>query len=326
MIANIPKISVLVITYNQEHLVSRAIDSILSQKDYIYEICVSDDCSSDKTWEILNDYSNRYPGLFKLNRNVPNIGIFENNEKVWSMPSGDIMYDLAGDDSVGEGWFKTVSDFIVENSIDYKKELFCIYGDYKCIYPNGDSIVHKNNALEKYDDAFRLALRGCINSRSCCYSKRVLDKFQNVSQGRSHIAENAQDRQLQIFSKKNYYIPQVGNIYYSAVGISSKLTEELKKERMQIWPYSIKCFEEFGKTLCKKDLLFIKHRMTYQEYVQWGRKKSAFLSVWYYLRSFDMKIFMASDTMKDIVFAIRRRLPHKYIINCLLYTSDAADE
>lgn len=315
MIANIPKISVLVITYNQEKLVSRAIDSILSQKDYIFEICVSDDCSSDKTWEILNDYSSRYPGLFKLNRNEPNIGIFENLEKVWSMPSGDIMYDLAGDDSVGEGWFGTVTNYIIENNIDYKNELFCIYGDYKCIYPKGDSIIHRNNALAKYDDAFRLSLRGYINSRSCCYSKRVLDKFQIVSKGRSHIAENAQDRQLQIFSKKNYYIPQVGNIYYSALGISSKLTEEMKKERIQIWPYMIKCFHDFGIVLNKKDQTFIKYCMAYQEYVYLGKKSKLLHSFWYCLKSFDLKFFMAGGTLRKVWFAIRRRFPHYHIIN-----------
>lgn len=315
MIEGIPRISVYIITYNQEDVIDRTLGSILSQIDYVYEICVSDDHSTDRTWEILQDYGKQYPGLFKLNRNDPNLGIFENTEKVWTMPTGDIVYDLAGDDSVGDGWFKTVVHFIQDNQIDYKNELFCVYGDYKCIYPNGDTVVHRHRAIDKYDDAFRLSLRGVINGRSCCYSRRILSKFKKVSQGRSHIAENIQDRQLQIFSDTNYYIPMVGNIYYSGIGISVHLNEDLKKERMKIWPYSIKCFEELGKTLCKKDLLFIKHRMTYQEYVYWGYKKSALKSFWYYLRSFDLKIFMASDTMRGLLFAIRRRLPHKYIIN-----------
>lgn len=315
MIEGIPRITVYIITYNQEKVIDRTLESVLNQIDYVYEICVSDDYSTDRTWDILQEYDKRYPGLFKLNRNNPNLGIFENTEKVWTMPTGNVVYDLAGDDSVGDGWFKTIVEFIQQNNIDYKNELFCIYGDYKCIYPNGDSIVHKHGAVAKYNDVFRLALRGVINGRGCCYSKRVLDKFQKVSQGRSHIAENAQDRQLQIFSEKNYYIPQVGNVYYSSIGISVHLTEELKKERMQIWPYSIKCFKELGVDLNKKDLLFIEHRIAYQEYIHWGNKKSALFSIWYYLRSFDWRIFRASDSIRGLVFAVRRRLPHKHIIN-----------
>ena len=315
MIEGIPRISVLVITYRQEVIVGRTLDSLLAQKDYLYEICVSDDCSPDHTWDVLLDYQKRYPDIIKLHRNDPNVGIFENTEQSWTMASGDVVNTIAGDDTTPDGWYKAVVEFIQQNNIDYKNELFCIYGDYKCIYPNGDSIVHKHGAVARYNNAFSLALRGVINGRGCCYSKRVLDKFQKVSQGRSHIAENAQDRQLQIFSEKNYYIPQVGNVYYSSIGISVHLTEELKKERMQIWPYSIKCFKDLGVELNKKDLLFIKHRITYQEYVHWGKKKSALLSIWYYLRSFDWKIFRVSDSIRGLVFAVRRRLPHKHIIN-----------
>ena len=48
------KINVLIITYNQEDLIKRAIDSILCQKEYgLNKIVVSDDCSSDNTWNVL---------------------------------------------------------------------------------------------------------------------------------------------------------------------------------------------------------------------------------------------------------------------------------
>ena len=90
--------------------------SLLCQ-EHLYEICVSDDCSSDRTWEILNEYSSRYPGLFKLNRNDPNLGIFANEEKTWEMPTGDIIYRIAGDDMCCEGYFKAVVDFISEKGI-----------------------------------------------------------------------------------------------------------------------------------------------------------------------------------------------------------------
>lgn len=315
MILGIPRISVLVITYKQEDVIGRTLDAIIAQKDYIYEICVSDDCSPDGTWQILQQYQQQYPELVKIHRNEPNLGIFENIEQVRTMPSGEIITTVAGDDLPGDDWYKKVVEFIKETGIDYHNEFFCIYGDYKCIYPNGDSVIHSHSAIAKVDDAFRLALRGFINGRGSCYSIKIINKYKKVSQGKSHIAENAQDRQLQIFSEKNYYIQMVGNVYYAKRGISVHLTEELKNERMQIWPYSMKCFNDLGIKLCKKDLTFIKHRMAYQEYIYWGKKSKALLSFWYYLKSFDWKLFMASDTLHGVWFAIRRRLPHKYIIN-----------
>ena len=147
MIEGIPRISVLVITYRQEGIVGRTLDSLLAQKDYLYEICVSDDCSPDHTWDVLLDYQKRYPDIIKLHRNEPNVGIFENTEQSWTMATGDVVNTIAGDDTTPDGWYKAVVEFIQQNNIDYKNELFCIYGDFKCIYPNGDSMTE-----DDYDD------------------------------------------------------------------------------------------------------------------------------------------------------------------------------
>ena len=44
------KLSVIIISYNQEKYISEAIESVINQKtNFKYEILVSDDCSKDKT-------------------------------------------------------------------------------------------------------------------------------------------------------------------------------------------------------------------------------------------------------------------------------------
>lgn len=58
------ELSVLVISHNQKDLLPRCLDSILAQKiDVPYEVIVSDDRSSDGTWDVITDYANRYPGI-----------------------------------------------------------------------------------------------------------------------------------------------------------------------------------------------------------------------------------------------------------------------
>lgn len=308
MIEGIPKISVCIICYKQEELIKRAIDSVLTQKDYIYEICVSDDCSPDNTWNVLLEYDKQYPGLFKLHQNNPNVGIFENIENTWSMPTGDIVYLLAGDDKVGEGWFKTVVEYILNNNIDYKNEMFCVYGDCKCIYPNGDSLVFKNDLIKKHN-SLSLALRGLISNRSACYSISILRKFKKVSQGRSHIAEDVQDRQLQLYSQKNYYIEKVGNIYYGRIGVSTSIDDGTKKERDKMKEYCLSFLEsegvEFSKKererLLKGDIISIKRNPKYLglDYL--------FTSFRFYERQFGIR----SLKLKHLLFAVLRRIPHK---------------
>ncbi len=311
MIDGIPKISVLVITYNQEDVISRAIDSLLAQKDYIYEICVSDDCSKDRTWEILQEYSLKYPGLFVLNRNNLNIGIFENIEKTWEMPTGDIIYRLAGDDECGSGWFKIVCDFIAKKNIDYKNDLFCIYGDYKCVYPNGDSFLYQNILIDKDDDVLSLAIRGKVCNRSSCSSSNILKKYVKVSKGRSHVAENAIDRQLQVFTDTNYYIKYVGNIYHANVGVSTRITDEQRKERLNIIPYTIAVFDKLGVSLKRKDKTFLQmeafaarnryDKKTFKNYFNYCILK---------LTSLRTSHIISIQTIRHFAFAFLRRLPH----------------
>lgn len=311
MIEGIPRISVLVICYNQEKVISRAIESLLAQKDYLYEICVSDDCSKDKTWDILQDYSAKYPGLFVLNRNEPNIGIFENIEKTWNMPSGDIVYRLAGDDECGEGWFKTVIDYIQSNGIDYKNELFCIYGDYKVLYPNGDSFVFKNDAITKGIDPMRLSVRGIIGNRSACFNRKIYDKYEKVSQGRSYLPESAQDRQLQLFTEKSYYIPYVGNIYYAQIGVNVSFNAKRREEREYVEEYARQFIESHGYKFPKKDLSFFKYKTEVAKSYKDKSFKHKFLIFRLFIKSFDPALGMKQLRPKRYLFALFRRLPHK---------------
>lgn len=311
MIDGIPKISVLVICYNQENVISRAIDSLLAQKDYIYEICVSDDCSKDRTWDILQEYSRQYPGLFVLNRNEPNVGIFENIEKTWTMPTGDLVYRLAGDDECASGWFKLVTEFIGSKKIDYKNELFCIYGDYQCIYPSEDTFIFRNNLVTSTDSHVSLALRGLIGNRSAVYSKKVLNRFVNVSKQKSHVAESAQDRQLQLFTQKAYYIPAVGNIYYSRIGVSHNMSKELLDERRGISQYAMQILMENGYIPSSADLNYVKYQSLYRSHSElcmaafWGTKFCT------YFKSRSMKLSYIYKKTKRLLFAIYLRLPHK---------------
>lgn len=61
---NNPLLSVLIVSHNQSDCVSRCLESVLAQElSYPFEVIVSDDNSTDGTWEILNKYVQDYPGL-----------------------------------------------------------------------------------------------------------------------------------------------------------------------------------------------------------------------------------------------------------------------
>lgn len=301
---NIPRISASILTYNQEKYISRAIESLLAQKEYLFEIIVSDDCSTDSTWEIVSSYAQQYPGLFKLNRNEHNLGIFEHIEKTWTLFSGDIVYRLSGDDECGEGWFKKVVEFIEENHIDYKNALFCIYGDYRAIYPNGDSYVHGNKHILSKCGPIKLSIRGLIGNRSACYSIRIQNMFQKVSMGRSYIAEGALDRQLQVFAQNSYYIKHVGDIYYARIGVSTAINGEKRLQHIARWDYLASNLKKWGVKLDCKDLHYISYRKAKEENNTWLKIKHGLLSL-------DFNLGLKGLQIRRVIFAILCRIPHK---------------
>lgn len=315
MIEGIPKISVIVICYKQEELIKRAINSLLAQKDYIYEICVSDDCSPDRTWEVLQEYDKQYPGLFKLHQNRPNVGIFENIEYTWTMPTGDIIYRLAGDDECGEGWFKTVIEFIQNNHIDYKNELFCIYANHQCRYPNGDSITIKNKYVNRGFNRVRLYERGLLYNRGCTYSIKVLNKFHKVSIGRSYVVENAQDSQVHIFSEIPYYIDKIANIYYSSIGVSSSINSGRVKEYENTMIYAFDFFKSIGLSFPNSDKNLPQFNIA-QKHFRWSPSLNNYcLLVIAYFKSFDFPLSFYGFDLKRKIFALLRRLPHTKSVN-----------
>ncbi|MFY9243743.1 MAG: glycosyltransferase family 2 protein [Polaribacter sp.] len=312
MLKDIPRISVRIITYNQEKFIGRALDSIISQKDYVFEVIILDDCSTDNNWKVIQQYALKYPDLIKPIRNEKNIGIMKNVEKRLKLPlKGDICYNLSGDDEVGPGWFKKVVEFISENNIDYKNELFCIYGDSRCIYPNNDSYVFKNKAILSKLNPLKLYERGMINNRATCYNKNILKKFVNVSQGRSLIAENAQDAQLHIFSEKTYYLPFVGNIYHTNIGVSSNSNDKTFDEYNNTMKYAFSFFMQIGIKMDKYDRELPKFNAATKVMMKQKSFKSFLNFLKFYIKSYDPKIGLRDIKFRKFIFSLLRRIPHK---------------
>ncbi len=61
------KVSVVCVTYNHEQYIAETIESFLSQEtDFRFEIIIGEDCSTDNTLEIVNNYKKKYPNIIKV--------------------------------------------------------------------------------------------------------------------------------------------------------------------------------------------------------------------------------------------------------------------
>jgi glycosyltransferase involved in cell wall biosynthesis len=92
-------VSVVVITYNHEQYIRQALDSILMQNvSFAFEILIGDDCSTDQTAEIIEEYQQRFPHIIKAILRSENIGATKNLYDLFLKCAGEYIAILDGDD------------------------------------------------------------------------------------------------------------------------------------------------------------------------------------------------------------------------------------
>lgn len=92
-------VSVIVITYNQEHFIGKCLDSIVSQEiNGKYEILVGDDASTDNTAEIIEKYVKKFPTIVKPIIREKNIGATKNILDLIGRAQGRYLSFCEGDD------------------------------------------------------------------------------------------------------------------------------------------------------------------------------------------------------------------------------------
>lgn len=92
------KLSVALCTYNGERFLKEQLDSILNQTVSVHEIVVCDDCSTDKTKALLENYKLNYPSIFQLHFNKTNLRSNKNFEQAISLCTGDFIFLSDQDD------------------------------------------------------------------------------------------------------------------------------------------------------------------------------------------------------------------------------------
>lgn len=109
----IPKVSVCVVTYNQEKYIRQCLQSIVDQEtDFDFEVIVGDDCSTDGTPAIVQEFARRYPGKVRAILREKNVGPTQNYLDIHSQPRGEYVAHVDGDDYCLPGKLKALADHL----------------------------------------------------------------------------------------------------------------------------------------------------------------------------------------------------------------------
>lgn len=164
-------VSVALCTYNGEKYLKEQLDSIIQQSYKNIEIIICDDCSTDNTINIVNEYITKYD-FIKLYRNTNNLGFKKNFEKAIYLCKGFYIALSDQDDIWDKNKLEVLIDNINDNVLIYSNaKLIDKFGNYidQCLVNTKRNLVSgRNNKAFLFDN--------CVSGNTILF-KRALVKY-----------------------------------------------------------------------------------------------------------------------------------------------------
>ena len=183
-----PRVTFALLSYNQEQYIREAVGAALGQDYPNLEVVISDDCSSDGTFGIINEIVSSYSGPHKIIswRNSENLGIVGNVNRVFSDSTGDLVVMAAGDDVSSPGRVSALVDAWLSDGC----RADCVYSNCLVINSHGDLVGRRDMAFEAEKSLADAAKEGVIVLGAvAAWSRRLWLSWGGV--GESELAEDS---------------------------------------------------------------------------------------------------------------------------------------
>lgn len=217
-----PLVSVLMTSYNREKYIAEAIESVLASDYSNFELIIVDDCSSDSTINIINNYKNSNNSI-RVFKNERNLGDYPNRNKAASYARGEFLVYLDSDDKMQRkslGICVSAMQKFPENKIgmywQYSEgEPFCISQNdsirhhfFKQQFLNigpGGTILKRDffEELNGYPEQYGPANDMYFNLKAACHSDIVLLPFE-INLYRKHGEQESSNRFSYLFNNYLY--------------------------------------------------------------------------------------------------------------------------
>jgi glycosyltransferase involved in cell wall biosynthesis len=110
-----PLFSICIPNYNYGDYIGETIESVLNQTFQDFEICISDNASTDNSWEVIKSYASKNNKI-KIARNMYNVGFAGNLDKVSALTEGRWHIMLSSDDLMEPNVLELYERIIRENN------------------------------------------------------------------------------------------------------------------------------------------------------------------------------------------------------------------
>lgn len=214
-------VSIFMLTYNQEKCIKQTIESILMQQtNFVFQLVIGEDCSTDATRIICEQYANDYKDKIKLLPSPEkNIGLIANYMRTIAACDGKYIAICDGDDYwIDKYKLQKQVDFLDKNP-DYS----IVYTAVKRLYEDGNIMDYTYKLNKKELDFDDLIFDNFIYSVTALFRN-----FQSRNKTLPSWIENFPfgDWQTYLWILKDggkiYFMNDITAVYRMNIGVSSK--------------------------------------------------------------------------------------------------------
>ena len=179
LLTKTPLVSVHMITYNHDPYIVQAIEGVLQQKtNFPIELIIGEDCSTDRTREIVLEYQRKNPALIRILLSDNNVGAHKNSRRVSAVCRGKYIAYCEGDDY----WIDPLKLQKQVDLLEANPDYGMVHG--YCFIYNEKSMTFYPSGHEKKDinllqgSIFEAELiDNCIYTCSACIRKDLIEKY-----------------------------------------------------------------------------------------------------------------------------------------------------
>jgi glycosyltransferase involved in cell wall biosynthesis len=113
----IKPLEILIVVFNQEFLCKRIIANIESYINNNIGVLIQDDCSTDRTFEVLSTHFQNHPDV-KILKTVRNLGPIGNFASLSAQATSEYVICLGGDDFVNQGELQQILKLLASDPFD----------------------------------------------------------------------------------------------------------------------------------------------------------------------------------------------------------------
>lgn len=151
-------VSIIMPTYNSSKTIADSIDSVLQQTYHNWELLITDDCSTDSTFEIISSYAEK-DSRVKCYKNSENSGAGVSRNNSISKAQGRFIAFLDSDDMWEKEKLSEQIDFMLKN------EYALTYTQYKKIDENETITGRIHPPLDvTYNELLKSNVIGCLTA------------------------------------------------------------------------------------------------------------------------------------------------------------------